>query len=306
MKTGGSGLLLGFVLLLGASCFGQGIVINEVAWSGTAASSADEWIELYNAGPVAIDLAGWSIQFGETVIQLGFEQGATREVRSLSLEPGQFLLLERTDDRAVDSRVADVIYVGSLSNAGCAIQLVDADGNVVDTANRDGENWPAGTSSDGVPPFASMERIDPLVSDVASNWRTASVEWGVGVDANGELICGTPGEENGATVRARHTPQVGVLRCDPESGRTIAVEWTAADPDGTAAALIVDLEGSTDDGTTWVSIVSGLANSGAYIGPLPASLAISNDADVHLLVRVTATDADGWKGSGVVIVAPGR
>jgi hypothetical protein len=34
------------------------IVINEIAWSGTAASYADEWIELHNPSPQPIDLSG--------------------------------------------------------------------------------------------------------------------------------------------------------------------------------------------------------------------------------------------------------
>ena len=300
MKSARSGLLLGLVLVFGVACFGQGVVINEISWSGTAASSADEWIELYNPGPETIDLAGWSIQFAETVIYVGLVEGATREVRCSVLDPGQFLLLERTDDHAVDSRVADVIYVGSLSNTGCAVRLVDQDGNVVDTANQEGGGWPAGTSSDGAPAFASMERIDPLMADTPSNWRTAAAEWSVGVDANGGPVCGTPGGENGATMQARHAPRIDISRCDAEADRTITVEWTAVDPDRTAGSLIVDIEGSTDDGVTWIGIVLGLANSGVYIGTLPTSLTIPDDEGVRLLVRVTAADADGWKSTRVI------
>ena len=36
----------------GAGC----VVINEVAWAGTVASSADEWIELYNNTSSPVDL----------------------------------------------------------------------------------------------------------------------------------------------------------------------------------------------------------------------------------------------------------
>ena len=37
------------------------VVINEVAWSGTQASFADEWIELYNRANVSVDLAGFTL-----------------------------------------------------------------------------------------------------------------------------------------------------------------------------------------------------------------------------------------------------
>ena len=37
------------------------VVINEVAWGGTHASAADEWIELYNNTTDTIPLNGWMI-----------------------------------------------------------------------------------------------------------------------------------------------------------------------------------------------------------------------------------------------------
>ncbi len=59
------GLLLG-----GAVCLGIDLVISEVAWAGTAASSNDEWIELHNQGDEAVDLVGWQLAFGDTLIPL--------------------------------------------------------------------------------------------------------------------------------------------------------------------------------------------------------------------------------------------
>jgi hypothetical protein len=37
------------------------IIISEIAWAGTPASSADEWIELRNLGQIPVDLTGWCI-----------------------------------------------------------------------------------------------------------------------------------------------------------------------------------------------------------------------------------------------------
>ena len=34
------------------------VLINEIAWAGTSASSSDEWIELYNPGQESINLSG--------------------------------------------------------------------------------------------------------------------------------------------------------------------------------------------------------------------------------------------------------
>jgi len=295
MKRSGLWLPFALVFLAGVTCWGQGIIISEVAWAGTAASSADEWIELHNPGPVAIDLEGWSVCFADTVINLGAEEGATRVLRCSTLGPGEFLLLERTDDSAVADRTADVIYAGSLGNGGCAVRVVDPDGNTVDTANGSGGMWPAGTAADGVPAFGSMERIDPHMPDAPPNWRTASLKLSSGVDANDEPVCGTPGVENGATLEARHAPRIHMLRCERGSDHTITVEWTATDPDGLASSLFIDIDGSADDGATWTRLVGGLANGGSYVGSLAASLS-AEETEGSLLIRVTATDPDGWDG----------
>ncbi|RLE36850.1 hypothetical protein DRJ23_06755, partial [Candidatus Acetothermia bacterium] len=43
-------------------CEGK-VIINEVAWAGTAASPEDEWIELRNLGTVPVDLTGWTLRW---------------------------------------------------------------------------------------------------------------------------------------------------------------------------------------------------------------------------------------------------
>jgi uncharacterized repeat protein (TIGR01451 family) len=43
-------------------CEGR-VIINEVAWAGTAADSRDEWIELRNLGTIPVDLTGWTLSW---------------------------------------------------------------------------------------------------------------------------------------------------------------------------------------------------------------------------------------------------
>ncbi|MCK9401751.1 MAG: lamin tail domain-containing protein, partial [Bacteroidales bacterium] len=38
------------------------VVINEVAWMGTAESANNEWLELKNQSEAEIDLAGWILR----------------------------------------------------------------------------------------------------------------------------------------------------------------------------------------------------------------------------------------------------
>ncbi|MBU0595399.1 lamin tail domain-containing protein [Candidatus Bipolaricaulota bacterium] len=44
------------------------IVISEIAWAGSPGRPTDEWIELANTGPAAVDLAGWKLCWYETSI----------------------------------------------------------------------------------------------------------------------------------------------------------------------------------------------------------------------------------------------
>lgn len=178
------------------------VVVNEIAWAGTVANSADEWIEVRNNSSQEIDIAGYALRWddGETVVR--FDPEATSdsnavEVRRTTIPAGGFLLLERTDDETINDMEAGVIYTGALSNSGEALQLLDADGDVVDEVNPDGSEWPAGAASDGEVPYASMERIDPEADgDDDANWATNDGVLRNGTDVGGNLINGTPKAEN--------------------------------------------------------------------------------------------------------------
>jgi hypothetical protein len=157
------------------------ILINEVAWAGTVANSADEWIELYNASPVAIDLNGWTLSWADDDINLAL---------SGVLPPYGYYLLERTDDSTVSDIPADRIYTGGLNNGGEILFLRDPGGAVIDTANADGGAWPAGSSA----PRASMQRNGG--ADLPGNWMTFLGAGGNGHDAEGNPIAGTPRAAN--------------------------------------------------------------------------------------------------------------
>ena len=154
----------------------QAILINEVAWSGTTASSSDEWIELHNPGASTVSIAGWSLTDGFDIsISL-----------SGSLPEYSFYLLERTDDTTVADIAADGIYTGSLRDGGEVLQLLGPAGELVDSANSSGGSWPAGRSS----PRASMERRGG--ADFPGNWGSYTGYNGNGLDVSGNPIRGTP------------------------------------------------------------------------------------------------------------------
>lgn len=178
------------------------IVINEVAWSGTAASPTDEWIELKNNTSSDIDLTGWTVSWGDPddrkIIHfvLGQAKSNTTEVKSHVLPARGLLLLERSDDNTVKDVIADVIFTGALRNEGETLELRNANGDLIDTVNQNGGAWPAGTTNSGNVPYSSMERINPLTKDDDSNWASNNGTVRNGRDADGNLINGTPRAEN--------------------------------------------------------------------------------------------------------------
>jgi len=151
------------------------VLINEIAWAGTLASSSDEWMELYNPGETSVNLLGWTLLDG----------GDIRIELEGTISAGGFFLLERTDDLAIANIDADLTYSGSLSNSGETLLLLDGTGNPVDRANPSGGRWPAGDAVTR----SSMERA-------AGGWGTFTGYHGNGIDAGGNPIPGTPRQAN--------------------------------------------------------------------------------------------------------------
>ena len=170
--------------LLPVWAFAQTVIINEIAWMGTKASTSDEWIELYNTTPDTIDLSGYLLVASDNTPKI-FLTGA--------LPPHDYFVLERTDDQTISNRPADKIYTGDLKNSGEWLQLRNGAGLLIDEVRCDSSGWFAGTNS----PKRSMERRHPLLpGSHASSWSTNDSLVCNGLDADGLPIFGTPGSVN--------------------------------------------------------------------------------------------------------------
>lgn len=117
-------LAMSVLFLLPSVCFAA-VEINEIAWMGTAAGSANEWIELHNTGTTDIDLSGWKVVSVPAKIAIPLK-GA--------IAPDGYYLIERSNDNVIPEIPADLIasFSTGLSNDGMTLDLLDASGAVVD------------------------------------------------------------------------------------------------------------------------------------------------------------------------------
>jgi lamin tail-like protein len=183
------------------------VIINEVGWAGTAASSSDEWIELYNPGAASISLNGWhltALDGSPSITLTGTIPGGGYYLLAHGLSAGTATSPACTVFYPADLVAIDQTFTGSLSNSGEILDLKDSLGNLVDTANSDGGAWPAGSSST----YASMERRGTVL-DSSSAWFTYAGSTASTVrDCSGNHIRGTPKRSNWAwTVTATPTPK---------------------------------------------------------------------------------------------------
>lgn len=194
-------------LLLSAISFGQtmlasapvvlaaqlrDVVISEVAWAGSADSSSDEWLELYNNTNQSIDLNNWSVED---------DNGAQTYPLQGSIAAHSYFLVESRE--TATSIPGDVIKSTSLSNSGDSLVLKDASQPIVDTVNSTSGAWFAGSATT----HASMERIDLQADgDQAGNWHTAA-SISTATSSNGGHIVGTPKAQNSSSSGNSSTTQ---------------------------------------------------------------------------------------------------
>ncbi len=162
------------------------IVINEVAWAGTATSIYDEWIELYNRTPYTINLANWTMYVSDNRPYIPLYN---------TIPAGGYYLIERTNDDTVSDIAADLIYGNdgsdwALNNTGETVILSYASTTIDQTYSP---GWPGGTTNG----YKTMERRVPDISGIdPENWRTNIETIRNGKDAAGNPVNGTPKRRN--------------------------------------------------------------------------------------------------------------
>ena len=151
------------------------VVINEIMYHAAPqfadgaqafAESPEEWIELYNRGPQAIDISGWTLGGG---IDYVMPQGTV-------IAAGGFLVVSNDAARLREQWPRAAIvgdFSGTLSNQGELMVLEDAVGNPADEVHYyDGGAWPQYADGGG----SSLELRDPYADNSRPAAWTASDE----------------------------------------------------------------------------------------------------------------------------------
>jgi lamin tail-like protein len=183
------------VLLMMPGVSGAQVVISEIMYNPDSNEgyppdpndpddpgklNAVEWVELYNPGDTAVDIAGWT---------LVDEDGTTGPIaEGASIGPGAVVVIASTQTSASAFHAAwgagysvytvegwgdDGLY--NLSNAPNSdneiLRIVDAEGTAIDTVNYDDEgDWPS-DRPDGSSIYLPPDVIDAEKNDEGFNWR---------------------------------------------------------------------------------------------------------------------------------------
>lgn len=211
------------------------VVFSEIAWMGNTENSSNEWIELQNITSSKVDVEGWGIRNEDESIQIMFDDAGVR-----SLDPGQIIIFERTNDDSVPHIESNGIYKGTLRNSGNDIYLFDGDCRLIDSIIA-GDGWPAGNNTDK----RTMERdIETL------EWYTSSRIHGTPKERNSKHgIENKEDEESTSSPIPTTTPgstPIPASSQDPEANEIIYANVSISE-------IMYDLEGN-DTGREWVEI----------------------------------------------------
>ena len=138
-------ILAALILLLPVGVHAD-IAISEIFYNAPGTDTKQEWIELQNTGPNAVDLSKWKLNDGAThVLNAPPKNGSTG---SLTVAPGAYLILAddantfRVSHSGVSVSVIDTSL--SLNNDGETVSLLNASGTVMTSATYTSADGAAG------------------------------------------------------------------------------------------------------------------------------------------------------------------
>ena len=282
------------------------IVISEIMDNPAGVPDATgEWFEVFNAGPVPVDLNGWTIQIGSNTIVVDNHE-------PLLILAGGYLTFAASADPDDNGGVFGISFgyvTGPLGlvDAGIAITLLDAEGHEVDRVD---------THAIALPPEGhSFFLIDAsLDNSLGTSWETsdglAYKLPNFGTPGQGALIGSGPLGEIGQQVTLASGALLtlnadGTFDYDPNGAFDHLAEGTTA-TDG-FAYTVSDGHGGVDTASVAITITGVAANGN---GPMdsailvsPASLTVSGGDTMPIFGQVFEAGLTESPGAASTIVA---
>ncbi len=277
------------------------VVINEIAWAGTAASSFDEWIELYNRTGRALSLSSMTLYASDLSPYISL---------SGTIGAGGYFLIERTDDTTVNNISADLIapFSGSgggsgLSNNGENLLLVLVSAGATTTLDTvascsgGGTTWCGGSDSS----FTTLERYDASVSgSLSTNWFSHMGEFiRNGTDANNGNLSGTPRAKNSVSYLIASGGTLGVNKTltsanSPylvnRSGLVVSSGVTLTINPGVVIKIVSNNE-------PWIRVAGTINANGTSASPVVFTSFLDDDygGDMNADGSATTPSAGNWR-----------
>jgi len=297
-------LMLVSLLLSGvwpAQAVSPDIVISQVYGGGgnSGATYTHDFIELFNRGSSSVSLAGWSVQYASATGtgNFGANAGQLTELPSVSLAPGQYLLIQEaagtggttalptpdvTDATPINmsgtgGKVALVSSTASLGCNGSSTPCSPASlALIVDLVGWDGANFFEGSVAPATTNATAVARIDNGCTDTDNN--------------GSDFTAGTPNPRNTASP-LNLCNSVTEPKINEFSASTVGTDVEYVEVFGTAntdysAYTILEIEGEgAGIGVVDEVISVGTTDAnGFWLGNLPAN-ALENGTLTLLLVK---------------------
>lgn len=235
------------------------LVINEIAWAGTNASTSAEWFELYNNTGYSIPLSGWTLYAADLSPYISL---------SGTIAPNAYFLIERSESgTSVSSDLA--VDFGTVDNNGESMRLARKGSgatttiDTVATCSGGPTAWCYGSDSS----YTTLERYDPLASGSSSSNFASHLGAYIqnGNDSGGGALNATPKAKNSIsylivngssissniTLSATSSPYLIVSNLSINSGVTLTVP----------AGVVIKVAGSRTLTVNGTLTASGSASS---------------------------------------------
>ncbi len=273
------------------------LVLAEVITGGVSAS--DEYVELYNAGPVPVDAGGCELLYvsasGATV---------TRKVTlasPLSLEPGQHLLVANV--LGMYGPLADATYTGGLAAGGGSLVLETPSGTVLDAVSWGSANnsFLEGLPVPAPPAGSSIERQPGGAEGNGRDTNDSRADWSVQANPLPQSLSSAPTGTTGPSASA--TFSATAPGASPSQTNAASPTGTSTATSGGTIAPTVPTAPTAQPSTTLNQPTPGPTQTGEASGPPGPTLIPSLDPTASAPASASPPVATTGPGSTTIALA---